>query len=187
MWIFSQRQWLTGAVALLLAAWSFALGLGRSSGALADDTTARAAGAENRAVSFLKEVRPILAQHCFAVPRTRRGDAQGKASPRSEGQGLRRPRGQARDRTGRPGGLTRLGADHHRRRRRADAARRNGGAAHGEADRDIEDVDRAGRPVGRSLVIPSAQEARDSPRSPTKRGCAIRSTPSCSRGWIAST
>ena len=42
MWIFSHRQWLTGAVALLLAAGSFALGVERSSGALADDTTARA-------------------------------------------------------------------------------------------------------------------------------------------------
>ena len=36
-----------------------------SSGAFADDKTARTAAAENRTVSFLKEVRPILAQHCF--------------------------------------------------------------------------------------------------------------------------
>ena len=42
MWIFSQRQWLTGAAALLLAAVSFALGAERLSVALADDTTVRA-------------------------------------------------------------------------------------------------------------------------------------------------
>ena len=65
MGIFIQRRWVLGAGVLCLAVLAFALGLKRSSGAFANDATARAAGAENRAVSFLKEVRPILAQHCF--------------------------------------------------------------------------------------------------------------------------
>ena len=65
MWIFSQRQWLMGAARCCSQLVSFALGVERSSGALADDTTARESAAENRTVSFLKEVRPILAQHCF--------------------------------------------------------------------------------------------------------------------------
>jgi hypothetical protein len=78
MWIFSQRQWLTGASALLLAAVSLALGVERLSGALADDTTSRAPGAENRSVSFLKEVRPILAQHCFACHGPDVGTRKGK-------------------------------------------------------------------------------------------------------------
>ena len=65
MGIVGQRRWLIGANALMLAVLAYTLGLERSSGAFANDKTARAAGAENRTVSFLKEVRPILAQHCF--------------------------------------------------------------------------------------------------------------------------
>ena len=65
MWILIQRQWVLSAGALMLAGLAFAPGLERSSGAFANDKTAREAGAEVRTVSFLKEVRPILAQHCF--------------------------------------------------------------------------------------------------------------------------
>ena len=65
MGIFVQRQWLMGAGAVGLAILALALGLGRLSGASDRDKPGRAAGAENRAVSFLKEVRPILAEHCF--------------------------------------------------------------------------------------------------------------------------
>ena len=94
MWIFSQRQWLTGAAALVLAAVSFALGVVRLSGALADEKTGRAPGAENRTVGFLKEVRPILAQHCFAChgpdEATRKGklrlDLKDHAFARREGK-----------------------------------------------------------------------------------------------------
>ena len=65
MWILIQRQWALGAGAFVVACVAFVLGLERSSGALAKDETARGAGAEVRTVSFLREVRPILAQHCF--------------------------------------------------------------------------------------------------------------------------
>jgi Protein of unknown function (DUF1553)/Protein of unknown function (DUF1549)/Planctomycete cytochrome C len=65
MWILIQRQWALGAGAFVLACLAFVLGLERSSGAFANDETSRGAGAEMRTVSFLREVRPILAQHCF--------------------------------------------------------------------------------------------------------------------------
>ena len=65
MWSFIQRRWLMGAGAVVLAVLAFAPGLERLSGVFANDETARGAGADNRPVSFLKEVRPILAQHCF--------------------------------------------------------------------------------------------------------------------------
>src|SRR4051812_34544082 len=65
MGIVGQRRWLMGAGALMLAVLAYTLGLERLSGAFVNDKTARAADAENRTVSFLKEVRPILAQHCF--------------------------------------------------------------------------------------------------------------------------
>jgi mono/diheme cytochrome c family protein len=65
MRIFIQRQWLMGASAFMLAILAFAFGLERLSGALGDDKPARALGAESRTVSYLKEVRPILSQHCF--------------------------------------------------------------------------------------------------------------------------
>src|SRR5262249_31629464 len=44
---------------------AFAPGSTPGNNALGDDKAARAADAESRAVSYLKEVRPILAQHCF--------------------------------------------------------------------------------------------------------------------------
>ena len=64
------------------------------SGAFGDDKTARAAGAENRTVSYLKEVRPILAQHCFQChgpdEATRKGklrlDLKDKAFAEREGK-----------------------------------------------------------------------------------------------------
>src|SRR5262249_31098845 len=65
-----------------------------SSGASADDRTARAEGAEDRPVSFLNEVRPILAQHCFQChgpdEATRKGklrlDLKDQAFARREGK-----------------------------------------------------------------------------------------------------
>src|SRR3954453_17425183 len=65
MGIFVQRRWLMGTGALMLVALVFALGSAHLSGAFADDRAAQAAGAEDRPVRFLREVRPILAQHCF--------------------------------------------------------------------------------------------------------------------------
>lgn len=65
MGIVGRRRWLKGAGALVLAVLAYALGSGRLSVAFANGETARAAGVETRTVSFLKEVRPILAQHCF--------------------------------------------------------------------------------------------------------------------------
>jgi Protein of unknown function (DUF1553)/Protein of unknown function (DUF1549)/Planctomycete cytochrome C len=65
MWIFIQRVWAVGACAVVLALLTLATGLVRSSGAFVDEKTASAAGTKNRPVSFLNEVRPILAQHCF--------------------------------------------------------------------------------------------------------------------------
>jgi hypothetical protein len=65
MWTLIQQRWLMLAGALALAGLAFAPAWERLSGAFADDATARAAGAEIRAINFLKEVRPILAQHCF--------------------------------------------------------------------------------------------------------------------------
>ena len=66
MWTLIRRKRLMVAGALTLACLAFALGWERSSGAFANDKTTHIAGAEIRTVSFLKEVRPILAQHCFA-------------------------------------------------------------------------------------------------------------------------
>ncbi len=65
MRIFVQRQWLMGAGALALGIMALGLGMGRSSVASDHEKPGRAAGAESRAVSYLNEVRPILAQHCF--------------------------------------------------------------------------------------------------------------------------
>src|SRR5262249_56891819 len=57
---------------------ALAPGFERLTGAFANDKTARAAGAENRPVSFLKEVRPILAQHCFQCHGPDEATRQGK-------------------------------------------------------------------------------------------------------------
>src|SRR5580765_3382504 len=57
--LLSQR--LPGAGALILAIVAFAPDVPRRGGALAAETPA----AEPRAVSYLREVRPILTQHCF--------------------------------------------------------------------------------------------------------------------------
>jgi hypothetical protein len=65
MWIFIRRWWHMVAGAFMLAVLAFAPGLERLSDAYANDKATRAAGAENRTVGFLKEVRPILSQHCF--------------------------------------------------------------------------------------------------------------------------
>src|SRR5215475_4368526 len=61
--ILSQR--LLGAGALLSAILACALGLTPRGDALGAEKPGAAAGAEGRAVSFLREVRPILTQHCF--------------------------------------------------------------------------------------------------------------------------
>ena len=58
-------RWLLGAAAFALAVRAFVLPAMRQGGALADDAPPPPAGAGVRAVSYLKEVRPILAQHCF--------------------------------------------------------------------------------------------------------------------------
>src|SRR5499433_2318067 len=73
-----RRRWLTGASAMLLAILESALGWGPLGGALGDDKAARAAGAENRTVGYLKEVRPILAQHCFQCHGPDEATRQGK-------------------------------------------------------------------------------------------------------------
>ena len=65
MWTYVQKQRLLIAGVLVLAGLAFAPGWKRWTGAFANDKPARLAGAEIRTVSFLKEVRPILAQHCF--------------------------------------------------------------------------------------------------------------------------
>ncbi len=67
MGISLRRRWLVGAGAPLLAILALAPGRERSGGAFGDDRPARAAGAGagDRTVSYLKEVRPILSQHCF--------------------------------------------------------------------------------------------------------------------------
>ena len=65
MWILIQRQEARGTAALVLAGLAFAFGLERSGSVFGNDKSAHVAGAEMRTVSFLREVRPILAQHCF--------------------------------------------------------------------------------------------------------------------------
>src|SRR5215475_12184437 len=61
--ILSQR--LLGAGALVSAVLALALGFTRRGDALGAEKPGAAAGAEGRAVSYLREVRPILTQHCF--------------------------------------------------------------------------------------------------------------------------
>src|SRR5262245_17545763 len=94
MWIYIQNRWLIGAGVFMLAALSLAPGMGRSTYSSADDKTPGAAGAEKRTISFLKEVRPILAQHCFQChgpdQATRKGklrfDLKDEAFARREGK-----------------------------------------------------------------------------------------------------
>jgi hypothetical protein len=62
-WFISLR-WLPGAAALVLAVLAFTPFTPRSS-ALDDKPARAAATTEGRPVSYLREVRPILAQHCF--------------------------------------------------------------------------------------------------------------------------
>ena len=113
MSIVVERPWVTGGCALVLAALTFVTGLERSPSAFADDKTANPPATKMHTVRFLNEVRPILAQHCFQCHGPDES-AQGKASPRSEGECLRKARQQARDCTGKPRWLTRLAADHDR-------------------------------------------------------------------------
>src|SRR5436190_4440988 len=59
------RRFLTTAGALLSAMVSLAAGFTPPGAALETQKPDGAAGADGRAVSYLREVRPILAQHCF--------------------------------------------------------------------------------------------------------------------------
>ncbi len=63
----ARRRWLSGAMVLAIVV--SAAGWGLSGGALGDEKAARAGGAgveaKGRAVGYLRDVRPILAQHCF--------------------------------------------------------------------------------------------------------------------------
>src|SRR5438067_11919987 len=61
--ILSQR--LLGACALVSGIVAFAPGFMPQGDALGAEKPAAAAGTESRAVSYLREVRPILTQHCF--------------------------------------------------------------------------------------------------------------------------
>src|SRR5579863_598022 len=66
MRMFVQRQWLAGGCALILAVLAFVPGAFFTRGTFGDDSSSRTIGAPDRPfVSYLKEVRPILAQHCF--------------------------------------------------------------------------------------------------------------------------
>lgn len=60
-----QRRWLVGAGVVWSALLSLALGIAPRSDALGDTKGATAKHAGARAVSYLRDVRPILAQHCF--------------------------------------------------------------------------------------------------------------------------
>jgi hypothetical protein len=59
-------HWLLGACACVATLLAFAADFTRPTGARGDETSRRTGSAPTRAVSYLKEVRPILAQHCFA-------------------------------------------------------------------------------------------------------------------------
>src|SRR2546421_654728 len=59
------RRFLTTAGALLSAVVSLAAGFTPQGAALGTQKPDGPAGADGRAVSYLREVRPILTQHCF--------------------------------------------------------------------------------------------------------------------------
>jgi hypothetical protein len=61
--VLSQR--LLGASALVWVIWTFAPGLARPGNALGSEKPAGTVGIARRAIGFLREVRPILTQHCF--------------------------------------------------------------------------------------------------------------------------
>src|SRR5437868_13056300 len=65
MRMFIQRPWLVSTGAVVSALLTLAPGFVPLSDAFSDSKPARTPSAEPRTVSFLKEVRPILAQHCF--------------------------------------------------------------------------------------------------------------------------
>jgi hypothetical protein len=65
MRIFVQRRWLLGAGVVVPAILAWASGLAPLSDASGKDKATRVASTGSRTVSYLKEVRPILAQHCF--------------------------------------------------------------------------------------------------------------------------
>jgi hypothetical protein len=65
MRVLFQRRWLVGAAALVLTVAGFAIGFERWNVALAKDKSEAPVGAGTHSVSFLRDVRPILAQHCF--------------------------------------------------------------------------------------------------------------------------
>ena len=68
------------------------------SDAHSDDKPGRTAGADARAVSYLKEVRPILSQHCFQCHGPDEAARKGKLRLDLKEQRLRRARRTARDR-----------------------------------------------------------------------------------------
>src|SRR5262252_3304693 len=65
MWVVMQRLWFVGAGALAPAILALASGLAPPRDAFGKDKSVRPRSAESRTVSFLREVRTILAQHCF--------------------------------------------------------------------------------------------------------------------------
>src|SRR6516225_7649559 len=62
---FLLSQWLLGAGALMPAILTFTTGFTLWGNALGAEKPDGTVGTASRAVSFLREVRPILAQHCF--------------------------------------------------------------------------------------------------------------------------
>ena len=68
--------------------------------ALGDDKPDRKEGAGARAVSYLKEVRPILAQHCFQCHGPDEAARKGKLRLDLKDKAFAERDGQARDRAG---------------------------------------------------------------------------------------
>jgi hypothetical protein len=65
MGMFIERRWLVGTGLLLSTLGTLAPGVGPPGDAFADVKPGQAQSAGVRPVSYLKEVRPVLAQHCF--------------------------------------------------------------------------------------------------------------------------